>query len=144
MICSKCGAPIPGGMTRCPYCGAENAAAAPRRVAEDETAFADVDEGEFPADDDGKTEFAGDVWASRSEEDDKTEFAPPQPMPAAPPKAAKAPKKVKPAKAPKAPKAAKAPRQKKEKPAKEGGPNNVLRLVLVAVLVVLIILLILR
>lgn len=124
MICSKCGAPIPGGMTRCPYCGAENAAAAPRRVAEDETAFADVDEGEFPADDDGKTEFAGDVWASRSEEDDKTEFAPPQPMPAAPPKADKAPKKV--------------------KPAKEGGPNNVLRLVLVAVLVVLIILLILR
>lgn len=141
MICSKCGAPIPGGMTRCPYCGAENAAAAPRRVAEDETAFADVDEGEFPADDDGKTEFAGDVWASRSEEDDKTEFAPPQPMPAAPPKAAKAPKKARPAKAPKA---AKAPRQKKEKPAKEGGPNNVLRLVLVAVLVVLIILLILR
>lgn len=141
MICSKCGAPIPGGMTRCPYCGAENAAAAPRRVSEDETAFADVDEGEFPADDDGKTEFAGDVWASRSEEDDKTEFAPPQPMPAASPKAAKAPKKARPAKAPKA---AKAPRQKKEKPAKEGGPNNVLRLVLVAVLVVLIILLILR
>ena len=141
MICSKCGAPIPGGMTKCPYCGAENAAAAPRRVAEDETAFADVDEGEFPADDDGKTEFAGDAWAPRSEEDDKTEFAPPQPMPAASPKAAKAPKKARPAKAPKA---AKAPRQKKEKPAKEGGPNNVLRLVLVAVLVVLIILLILR
>ncbi len=140
MICSKCGAPIPGGMTKCPYCGAENAAA-PRRVSEDETAFADVDEGEFPADDDGKTEFAGDAWAPRSEEDDKTEFAPPQPMPAASPKAAKAPKKARPAKAPKA---AKAPRQKKEKPAKEGGPNNVLRLVLVAVLVVLIILLILR
>lgn len=127
-------------MTKCPYCGAENAAA-PRRVSEDETAFADVDEGEFPADDDGKTEFAGDAWAPRSEEDDKTEFAPPQPMPAASPKAAKAPKKARPAKAPKA---AKAPRQKKEKPAKEGGPNNVLRLVLVAVLVVLIILLILR
>ena len=123
MICSKCGAPIPGGMTKCPYCGAENAAA-PRRVSEDETAFADVDEGEFPADDDGKTEFAGDAWAPRSEEDDKTEFAPPQPMPAASPKAAKAPKKA--------------------RPAKEGGPNNVLRLVLVAVLVVLIILLILR
>lgn len=140
MICSKCGAPIPGGMTKCPYCGAENAAA-PRRVSEDETAFADVDEGEFPADDDGKTEFAGDAWAPRSEEDDKTEFAPPQPMPAASPKASKAPKKARPAKAPKA---AKAPRQKKEKPAKEGGPNNVLRLVLVAVLVVLIILLILR
>lgn len=127
-------------MTKCPYCGAENAAA-PRRVSEDETAFADVDEGEFPADDDGKTEFAGDAWAPRSEEDDKTEFVPPQPMPAASPKAAKAPKKARPAKAPKA---AKAPRQKKEKPAKEGGPNNVLRLVLVAVLVVLIILLILR
>ena len=76
MICSKCGAPIPAGMTKCPYCGAENSAAGPRRGAEEETSFAAVDDGEFPAEDDVKTEFAGNAWAPAADDDEKTEFAP--------------------------------------------------------------------
>lgn len=149
MICTKCGAPVPAGMSKCPYCGAENSAAGPRRGAEEETSFAAVDEAEFPADDDGKTEFAGDAWASATEEEEKTEFAPQgaavPPQGVFVPGAGSVPQGVKAAPAKKAPKAKKAQKTPKAgKKASESGHNNALRIVLLVVLAVLIVLLILR
>lgn len=146
MICSKCGAPIPAGMTRCPYCGAENTPMRRQRASDEETAFADVDEGEFPAEEDVKTEFAGGVWEEKSpaDEEEKTEFAGERSVPPAASRNRIGRKPEQPARAAKAAKPPKAAKQKKNKPAKAGGSNNILRLVLVAILIVLIILLILR
>lgn len=149
MICNKCGAPIPGGMTVCPYCGASTTAA-PRQDPMEETSFAEVDEHEFPAEDAEATEFVqgGEMPAAQpAAQEEETAFAQPGADFAVPTRSAH--------KTPAGPKAAKSGKrkngQKKQKKAqkkaarsKTEGPNQALRVLLLAVLAVLIVLLILR
>lgn len=151
MICTKCGAPIPAGMHACPYCGAPSpAASGSRQPLDEETSFAEVDEGEFRSREDDKTEFAADGWRAAAPAAEETEYVQePAPQPVrrpAPRKKAAAPKAApRREKRPRKEKQPKPPKQKKQKPEADGaGHNSALRIVLAVVLAVLIVLLILR
>lgn len=147
MICSKCGAPVPAGMSACPYCGAKCGAAPRRQAVDEETSFAEVDEEEFSAREDDKTEFAGNAWTPAPPAEEETEYVQQPPVQTlrrgagngAPKAPAGRRKKVRKEKQRKPQKAKKQPEQNRET-----GHNNVLRIVLVAVLAVLIVLLVLR
>lgn len=137
MICTKCGAPIPAGMEKCPYCGATNKAAGPGPMAGDETVFAGGRETEFAGQSFGKTEFAPRPGKTVDNGEDRTELAGswPEAAPLKQPRRTKEPKRVK---------AGHKVKQAAKKKAGKTGHNNLLRFALLGILVVLIILLLLR
>lgn len=75
MICTRCGAPIPTGMTDCPCCGTKAASPAKNQFFEEETIFDGDNADEFCMDSDEKTEFADGGWAVQDAMAEETEFA---------------------------------------------------------------------
>lgn len=137
MICSKCGAPLPPGVSACPYCGAAVAGnAAPMQG--EETAFAPASGDEYTAAmPQEPTEFAGGTGAYTAvAADEETEFAGAAPgYYGAAPEPAAAPAPTRKGKK-------KEPGPKKQKPAGKKVP--VLRVVLIIILVLLIVVLVAR
>ncbi len=133
MICQKCGAPLPPGVSACPYCGAAAAlnAVAPRP--DEATAFSGRDDSVFAAPPEEATEFAGGAVAGVPAPDDaETEFA------GAVPGDYGAARAQAPAKIPTPARQKKGRKPKKQKTAGKKVP--VLHIVLIAVLVLLIVL----
>lgn len=134
MICSKCGAPLPPGVSACPYCGAAVTGNAAVPMQGEETAFGPANGDEYAAAmPQEPTEFAGGMEAAAPVPDDEeTEFAgaapgygaAPAPFTAAPPAPARKGK-------------GKQPKPKKQKPAGKKAP--VLRIILIIILVLLIV-----
>lgn len=58
MICNKCGAPIPAGITVCPYCGAQVGIHTVQSELEEKTAFAPTPYEEIPVMPEESTEYA--------------------------------------------------------------------------------------
>lgn len=143
MICTKCGAPLPMGMTVCPYCG-ENAPAEERsNNFDEETVFAGADSrSAFDVPED-RTEFVapGRNGQGAPGAEDETEFAgaplsPPQAIPLQPQPPRSAAKGG-------TSRREKKRRQKKSQTQKSGA-SKLLRLALIAVFLVLITVLLLR
>lgn len=140
MICTKCGAPVPPGMSACPYCGAaQKSAPSVSSFNEEATDFAEV-ETRRPVSEEEATDFAEPLPRQRQMPDsDETEYAPVQEMPVREAPAHKAAHGQK--------KNQKAQAAKKAAKKKTGGTTGrqwPLRIVLLVILAVLVVLLFLQ